>query len=63
MLAGGGARGHGRAAARAVFENDVRFDGWISTGIDNLPAQTRAILDMLPPKKVPAYSNLREILR
>ena len=37
VLAGGGARGHGGASARAVFENDVGFDGGIAAGIENLP--------------------------
>ena len=42
VLAGGCARGHRGAAARAVFENDVRFDGGIAARIEDLPADARA---------------------
>ena len=35
--AGGGARRHGGAAARARLEHDVHFDGWIAARIKNFP--------------------------
>ena len=35
VLAGRGSAGNGGAAAGAAFENDVGFDGRISTGIKN----------------------------
>ena len=38
MFAGGWRRRDGRAAERAVFEDDVDFDGRIAARIKNLPA-------------------------
>ena len=38
MFARGGARGHRGAPARAVFEQNVGFDGGITARIENLPA-------------------------
>ena len=50
VLAGGGAGGHRGAAARAVFEDDVGFDGGIAARIENLPADdARDLADMPPP--------------
>ena len=42
VLAGGGSAGHGSAAAGAAFQDDIGFDGRISTGIQNFTAQESA---------------------
>ena len=38
MRAGGGARGHRRAADRAVFQHHIDFDGGIAPAIENFAA-------------------------
>ena len=36
VFAGAGTAGHGGAAHCAAVENDIGFDGWVATGIENL---------------------------
>ncbi len=41
VLAGGGAAGHGGAAARSAFQNDIGFDGGIAARIQNFAAKNQ----------------------